>query len=168
VKARFQLEGAVHAVSPVRRPGGVDVVVDGRRHAVEARDLGAHERLLMIDGQPWRVFVARRGDVVHVHAGGRSFAVRHVAETDVRGAGGAAADTVLAPMPGVVVAVKAAPGDAVARGDVLLVIESMKLETALKAPRDGVVARLPVDAGGSFDKGALLAALEPLPDPLAE
>ena len=53
-------------------------------------------------------------------------------------------------MPGVVVSVNAKPGDHVKEGQPLLVIESMKLETSLTAPRDGVVAEMPFAAGDSF------------------
>ena len=52
------------------------------------------------------------------------------------------------------------PGQAVKRGEVLLVIESMKLETSLGAPRDGLVATVGVAAGATFDRGAVLATLE--------
>ena len=71
-----------------------------------------------------------------------------------------AGDTVKAPMPGKVVAVKAAVGEKVAKGQTLVVLEAMKMEMAMAAPRDGVVASLPVSAGDQVQEGALLAALE--------
>jgi biotin carboxyl carrier protein len=52
-------------------------------------------------------------------------------------------------------------GTAVRRGDVLIVLESMKLETSLKAPRDGVVASAPLAPGATFDRGAVLVTLAP-------
>ena len=67
----------------------------------------------------------------------------------------------LAPMPGVVVSVAFKPGDAVKEGQPLLVIESMKLETTLSAPRDGVIAEMPFAAGDSFGLKAVLAQLAP-------
>jgi biotin carboxyl carrier protein len=64
-------------------------------------------------------------------------------------------------MPGVVIAVHAAEGQTVARGDTLVVIESMKLETAIKAPRDGVIATVHVAVGKTFDRAAPLVTLAP-------
>ncbi|MEO6154944.1 MAG: acetyl-CoA carboxylase biotin carboxyl carrier protein subunit, partial [Thermomonas sp.] len=65
-----------------------------------------------------------------------------------------------APMPGRVVLVQAKPGDAVSAGDVVLVIEAMKMELALKAPRDGVVEEVRVTAGEFVEADAVLATLE--------
>jgi 3-methylcrotonyl-CoA carboxylase alpha subunit len=62
-------------------------------------------------------------------------------------------------MPGTVVALKVAPGDAVTAGTVLIVIESMKLETQIRASQDGIVERLHVKDGDSFDRDALLVTL---------
>ena len=55
-----------------------------------------------------------------------------------------------------VIAVAAEPGAQVQAGDTLMVIESMKLETAIKAPRDGVVATVTFAAGQSFERDAVL------------
>jgi biotin carboxyl carrier protein len=63
-------------------------------------------------------------------------------------------------MPGTTVAVSVAVGDAVKKGDALLTMESMKLETVISAWRDGVVAQLNVEVGSIFDRGSILVALE--------
>ena len=68
---------------------------------------------------------------------------------------------IVAPMPGRVVMIKAKPGDAVAAGQELLVIEAMKMELAIKSPRDGVVAELRATAGDFVEADAVLATLEP-------
>ncbi len=65
-----------------------------------------------------------------------------------------------APMPGRVAAVKAAPGQRVARGDELLVVEAMKMENALRAPRDGVVRAVHVSVGDMVGPGRPLVELE--------
>jgi 3-methylcrotonyl-CoA carboxylase alpha subunit len=162
VTASFELDGAIHQLIPLRRPGGVDIVIDGKRHVVETRDLGPAERIVTVDGRPFRLFFARSGDTLHVHYAGRAVAVRRVDAEAGAAAGGHASDEVLAPMPGIVIRVDVRPGDEVARGDVLLAIESMKLQTAVTAPRGGKVARVAVAEGGTFDKGAVLVVLAPL------
>jgi biotin carboxyl carrier protein len=118
---------------------------------------------LTIDGRERAVHVARSGDMIFVQLDGRSFAVRvvHPLAELAEAAAGAAADTAKAPMPGVVVQVSAAAGQAVSKGETLLVIESMKLQTTIAAWRDGVVAAIHVAPGASFDRGAALATLAP-------
>ena len=66
-----------------------------------------------------------------------------------------------APMPGTVVSVAVGTGDEGADGQGVAVIESMKMQTEIKAPRAGVVDRLPVAVGDSFDQGAAVVVLQP-------
>lgn len=73
--------------------------------------------------------------------------------------GAAGAVQVSAPMPGKVVAVKSAVGQAVKKGDVILVLEAMKMENEIVAPQDGVIAGIHAQAGDSVDSGAVLATL---------
>ena len=76
-------------------------------------------------------------------------------------AGGGASDgAVLAPMPGRVIAVLVAEGQAVAKGERLLVLEAMKMEQALLAPFDGVVAELKAREGAQVPESTLLARIE--------
>jgi len=64
-----------------------------------------------------------------------------------------------APMPGVVVAVSAAPGRKVTRGEVLLTLEAMKMETAVRAEGDGEVSEVYARAGQAVDAKDLLVVL---------
>ena len=66
----------------------------------------------------------------------------------------------IAPMPGMVTALNVQQGQAVKRGDVLLVLEAMKMENGLKAPFDGTVAELKVALGAQVSEGAVLARIE--------
>lgn len=70
------------------------------------------------------------------------------------------AGVLTAPMPGVVLSVEAPAGTTVARGDVILMLEAMKMNNPLRAPRDGVVAEVMVEAGGTVAFGAPLARIE--------
>ncbi len=63
-------------------------------------------------------------------------------------------------MPGKVIAVNVAEGDAVTEGQTLVVLEAMKMEMAIKAPRDGVVASVPQAVGAMVGDGDVLVALE--------
>ena len=68
--------------------------------------------------------------------------------------------SLVAPMPGMVIRVAAALGDAVTAGQPLLVLEAMKMEHTLAAPNDGVLAELNVTAGQQVDVGTVLALVE--------
>ncbi|UOQ65686.1 acetyl-CoA carboxylase biotin carboxyl carrier protein subunit [Hymenobacter volaticus] len=61
-----------------------------------------------------------------------------------------------APMPGLIVAVRVEPGQAVQKGDPLLVLEAMKMENILKAPSDGVVSAIKVGLRNNVTKGQVL------------
>jgi biotin carboxyl carrier protein len=63
------------------------------------------------------------------------------------------------PLPGVVLALKAAVGDKVSKGDVLLVIEAMKMENEIMAPEDGTVLSIPVSKDSSVNTGDLLLVI---------
>jgi len=78
------------------------------------------------------------------------------------GAHSAASDgAILSPMPGKIVSVAVEAGQSVIKGQTLLTLEAMKMEHALAAPFDGVVAELSAVAGGQVSEGVVLARLEP-------
>ena len=74
-------------------------------------------------------------------------------------AGAAGAVAVTVPMPGKILGVKASAGQAVKRGQVLLILEAMKMENEIVAPQDGTVATINVAVGDSVEPGATLATL---------
>ncbi|MFK4245795.1 biotin carboxylase N-terminal domain-containing protein [Micromonospora chokoriensis] len=76
-----------------------------------------------------------------------------------------AAGSLLAPLPGAVTRVHVQVGQRVAAGEPLLTLEAMKLEHPVLAPTDGVVAELPVPAGGQVRTGAVLAVVTTEEDP---
>lgn len=74
-------------------------------------------------------------------------------------AGAAGAVKVNAPMPGKILAVKVSAGQAVKKGDVLIVLEAMKMENDIVAPQDGTVASVSCAVGDQVEAGALLASM---------
>jgi 3-methylcrotonyl-CoA carboxylase alpha subunit len=77
-----------------------------------------------------------------------------------RGSAGIAGDGVMSPMPGLIQEVAVMIGQAVSEGDRLVVLEAMKMEHVLRAPRDGVVARLSAATGDQVVAGVELVGLE--------
>lgn len=74
-------------------------------------------------------------------------------------AGAAGAIKVNAPMPGKILAVKTSVGAAVKKGDVLLVLEAMKMENEIVAPQDGTVASVAVSVGSAVESGDVIVTL---------
>lgn len=114
-------------------------------------------RVEIVSGGP-EVAAAREGDRIFVWCGGISYAFEVA-----RGGRGAAAGEhrgdLASPMPGRVRKILVRAGEAVDRGHVLLVLEAMKMEHAIRAPRDGVVSRLNVVEGQLVEAGMELVEL---------
>lgn len=66
---------------------------------------------------------------------------------------------VKAPMPGTILDVKVQNGQSVKKGDILVILEAMKMENEILAPRDGTVAQVAVTQGATVDTGAPLVVL---------
>ena len=66
---------------------------------------------------------------------------------------------IAAPMPGKILAIKANAGQAVKRGDVVMILEAMKMENEITAPEDGTIAGINVAVGDSVESGDTLASL---------
>lgn len=68
-------------------------------------------------------------------------------------------DPINSPMPGTIINVKVKAGQDVKKGDVLVILEAMKMENEIKAPKDGKVTSVNVNKGESVDTGTLLVTL---------
>ena len=105
-----------------------------------------------------RATLAHDGPWTWLHTGGDTWAWRDAPEAT--GGPSAAAGGLTAPVPGVVLAVRAAPGDRVVAGQSLVVLESMKMELDVAAPHDGVVGAIHVAVGEHVARGQTLAAVQ--------
>ena len=71
----------------------------------------------------------------------------------------AGGEKITAPMPGTILAVSVANGSAVKKGDVLMILEAMKMENEIMAPCDGTVTSVSVTKGASVESGTLLCTI---------
>lgn len=71
----------------------------------------------------------------------------------------AGGEKITAPMPGTILAVNVANGSAVKKGDVLMILEAMKMENEIMAPCDGTVTSVAVTKGASVESGTLLCTI---------
>jgi acetyl-CoA/propionyl-CoA carboxylase biotin carboxyl carrier protein len=112
-------------------------------------------------GPAWAWEIAASGGETWLAAGPEAFAFR-VVEPVVEGNATAAQGTLEAPMPGTVLELRVAPGESVVEGQVLVVIESMKMEMSLTAPVETTVVDVLVAAGDGVKQGQSLVELEPV------
>jgi acetyl-CoA/propionyl-CoA carboxylase biotin carboxyl carrier protein len=112
---------------------------------------------IALDGVTRRYAVAVRDGTVWIARGGHHVEVR--TQRQARSGAGALSGSLEAPMPGTVLLVHVADGDAVAEGDVLLVLESMKMELSITAPTAGTVEGLELRPGDRVDRGQPLVAV---------
>ena len=131
-------------------------VLDGERLAYRIVEDGAAGERLEVGDRRHRIRVARRRDRVFVWCEGEvyEFAPARAAERPPGDRG-----DLLAPMPGRIRAVYVSENGAVRRGDVLLILEAMKMEHAIRAPRDGTVRHLPHREGDLVETGTPLVEL---------
>ncbi len=144
--------------------GRYTVVLDGQAREVDAREVSTAFLSLIVDGRSHEAGLERRtggwrvalpGGPVEIslaEAAGRGVLVHRKAVSGPA--------RVLAPMPGKIVRVTAAAGREVKAGDALLVMEAMKMENEIRAPRDGVVKEVAVQEQQAVETGALLILLE--------
>lgn len=161
----FKLGDDVHQVQLSRAPAAYRLHLGERVLDVTLASLAEGRSVLRIGARELPVVIATRGDEVFVHLDGETYALRHQHPLDrlAAAAGGSADDQIRAPMPGSIVSLAVAAGDTVTRGQTLLVMESMKMETTIVAPRDATIARVGYERGQTFDRDTLLVALEPAP-----
>jgi biotin carboxyl carrier protein len=144
--------------------GRYRVIIDGREQVVDSRQTGQGTFSLLIEHATAEVSVSSRGDEFQVVVGGRTHRLRLLDERALRRLQRAAtadgARELRAAMPGKVVAVLIEAGAKVERGQGVLVIEAMKMENEIDAPRAGTVTEICVKPGQAVEAGELLARID--------
>ncbi len=111
------------------------------------------------EGRRYVATVAWEGRRAWVHVGGRVILVEPGRDEGRRGSAAAEGDALSAPMPATVARINVAAGDRVTNGDVILLLEAMKMELPIRAPRDGIVSRINCRAGELVQPGTPLVEL---------
>ena len=168
MKLKVESSGVEHEVSLALANDAATADIDGRHYDLEVREL-ADGQTLLIDGSSvykCRVESKRKEhNSFAVTFRGRGYDIKVIDPKRLRsgqtaGAHDHGAAEIVSPMPGKIVRVLAAPGEHVAAGAGIIVVEAMKMQNEMKAPKAGVVISINVAAGATVNAGDLLAVIE--------
>lgn len=142
--------------------------VDGNVYEIDFEPVsGQPVYSLIVDGHSHESYIYQEEDNWQVLLRGRLYPVKVEDEREKRlraAAGGRVAETgefhLRAPMPGLVVSIPVAEGQEVKKGQVILILESMKMQNELKSPRDGTIGRIRVRAGESVEQKQTLLSIQ--------
>ena len=144
------------------------VVINGTAHEIDYKTLKQHASCsLLFDGRSFEPNTYQENGGWEILLQGRRFnvVVEDERERRLRMAAGQTSTqkgkyTLLAPMPGLVIDIQVKVGDEVKEGQVLLILESMKMQNELKAPRDGKIAQIQAKDGDNVERKETLLVLE--------
>ena len=160
----FQLGNRTHHVTLEEHAEGPKFVVDGSTYEPKVKALGKGHYQVTVGGKSFEFHI--QNGIVMEGARQLDLEVRRARPELVRknAAGRKADGRIKPPMPGKVVEVKVKEGQTVAEGDVLCVLEAMKMQNDLKAPMAGTVRKVHVTDGSNVEAATVLIELEPLPE----
>jgi 3-methylcrotonyl-CoA carboxylase alpha subunit len=157
----YQHGDQTYTVRLERAPDGVySATIGERTFPVNAQPLKEGGWLLTIGGERITVYGASAGDQRYLQIDGQNYTLSVPDARTRRRSGGAAGGDLTAQMPGQVVDVLVAEGDEVYAGQTLVLLEAMKMQIRVSAPKDGRVRRLLVAKGMVVERGQLLAEIE--------
>ncbi len=142
---------------------GKDYVIslDGHTHKVQVLEASDARLDLLVDGRHVAAYVSADRQSRWVTVNGRTVRLTRSSSSRPAVAGREGRSELTAPMPGQVKAVNINPGDHVAKGQVLLVLEAMKMEIRVQAPFDGLISTLNARVGQTVEREQLLVKLQP-------
>jgi biotin carboxyl carrier protein len=143
------------------------ILVNGEERAVDFRVLRQGELYsLLLDHCSFEGVVDERDDQHYVMIAGNMYEVhvtdersRRLANAFMHFGDSGSEVAIRSPMPGMIVRVPVAEGQSIAKGESVVILESMKMENELKAPRDGTIHRVNVRAGDNVEQNKVLVTI---------
>jgi len=142
------------------------ITIDGVAYPIDLRAIDEATFSLLIDHASHEALVETSNGEIQVLLRGRQYTARVEDERASRlsrsGSGlhaGSGEVTIKSPMPGLIVSIAVSDGEAVKKGQTIVVLESMKMENELKAPRDGTISSIKVTLRQSVEQGQALVVL---------
>jgi biotin carboxyl carrier protein len=162
MKLIAELNSEKHEVEFKRDGEKVFAKVDDREYQLEASAVEPGVYLLKHENQIYQIYVAPNG---FVNLGNHQFEINITDPKRLRGVGAAGANAdgaaeIKTAMPGKVVRVLTELGAEIKQGEGVLVVEAMKMQNEMKAPKDGIVKEIRVAEGATVNAGDILAVIE--------
>ncbi len=144
-----------------------EIVVNQERHLASLESIGMPSLYsLIVDNSSYEIHVEQREGSYHVLLLGQLYTVevedeaaRRAAKARPKRALEEGEIVIRSPIPGLIFDVSVAEGQKVQAGEILVIVEAMKMENELRAPRDGVVQATHIAPGDSVDKGQILVTI---------
>jgi 3-methylcrotonyl-CoA carboxylase alpha subunit len=152
--------GKTYALGVAYHANGWTIDLDGAKHALALVSSNGARFAIRLDGHAVQGTVRRDGELLHVFSGGLHYALAWADPLAHAGEHETAGGRLTAPMPGKVVAVIAASGQQVKKGEPLVIMEAMKMEHTISAPSDGLVEEVLYQVGDQVADGAPLLAFK--------
>jgi biotin carboxyl carrier protein len=157
----YQHGGKTYTLTVEPQPDGSYKATMGEKTVIfRAQPIEGGGWLIDWDGARSLAYVAAQGSEWHVHVNGHSYTLTvpdtRTAQQKTAGEGG----SLTAQMPGQVIDVRVRPGDAVEKGQTLVVLEAMKMEIRIGAPTAGTVKRVLVNKSDVVERGQLLVEID--------
>lgn len=159
MKFSFDYRGQVQTVEVLSLATTLEVTINGE--LLRAEPGHAQPLWLQVGGQSVPVRWARDGRAIWLQLLGHTYLLRRSPGQHSAGPAGGAERSLSAPMPGQVRKVLVQPGETVAAGAVLVLLEAMKMEVRIVANQAAKVAQIAVSEGQNVDKEQILVELEP-------
>jgi biotin carboxyl carrier protein len=156
----MRLAFGAHTLELTSRDKGYVVSREDETAAVEVAHIQDGRLDLLIDGRRVTAYVSSAGGDRWVTVDGRTVKLTRSSGPGRAQAGSDHRSGLSAPMPGQVRSLNAAPGQAVKKGQTLLVLEAMKMEIRVQAPMDGRVKAVLVEAGQTVEREQILIEVE--------
>lgn len=165
MKVNYSFEKQLHTVTLDRTGQEVMLEVDGTTLPVFVIGVTSPRVTFLWRDKPITAYVIQSGDKRWVHVNGKTLVLTRAEPTSHRSHvggphHGTGSGIVAAPMPGQVRAVLVGQGDIVSEAQPLFLLEAMKMELEVLAPRAGVVTKIAVDPGASVEREQILGEIE--------
>jgi len=164
MKFQAKIKDNIHAVEVRRNGDHFHVLIDGEDHPVAVIFSDSSHDVLLVDNNSYDVVLVNQEGRYHVNVSNRFFNVeildprkKSLYATSIDDGG---RKPIRAKMPGRIVKILVAEGEEVVDGQGLLILEAMKMQNEIKAPRDGMVANLVVQEDDSVEGNQLMLELE--------
>ena len=168
MKLNAQIGDKQYNVEIKEEDGRLEADIDGRLYVLDSSEPEANVLLLKNEGKVFEAFVSPSSDQtlpVQVRVGTHEFDILLTDPKRLRSSAGAGQDTdgraeIKTAMPGKVVRILKAVGEAVSKGEGVMVVEAMKMQNEMKSPKDGSVMEIRVSEGDTVIAGETLVVVE--------